>query len=149
MFKLNLKIALRNLWKNRGITVINIGGLAVALSAFILVMMYTTYETTFDHKNENYDRIYLVGRTSKDFKTNLTSPPLSKAIKANFPEVESAAKMKPGYFQFSISNGERSVYTQKYLIAEYDAAKMFNISPKNGLQKTNGDERAFYLNGLP
>ena len=146
MFKLNLKIALRNLWKNRGITAINIGGLAVALSAFILVMMYATYETTFDKENENYDQIYLVGRSSKDLSTNFTSPPLSKAIKANFPEVEKAGKMKPGYFQFPISNGKNSVYTQKYLIAEYDVVKMFNISPKNGLQKTNGEERAFYLN---
>ncbi|MEJ5995781.1 ABC transporter permease [Pedobacter sp. Du54] len=145
MFKLNLKIALRNLWRSRSITAINVGGLAVALAAFILVMMYATYETTFDQENENYDQIYLIGRASKDFKTNFTSPPLAKAIKANFPEVEKAGKMKPGYFQFSISSGENSVYTQKYLIAEYDAVKMFNISPKNGLHKTNGEERAFYL----
>jgi putative ABC transport system permease protein len=146
MFKLNLKIALRNLWKNKGITAINVGGLSIALAAFILVMMYFSYETSFDQSNENYDHIYLVGRSSKDSKTAFTSPPLAKAIKANFPEVEKAAKMKPGYFQFAISHGEKSVYTQKYLIAEYDAAKMFNISPKNGLQKPNGVERTFYLN---
>ena len=145
MFKLNLKIALRNLWKNRGITAINVGGLAIALAAFVLVTMYATYETSFDKENEHYDNIYIVGRTAKDFKTNYTSPPLSKAIRANFPEVERVAKMQPGYFQFSISKGETTVFTQKYLIAEYDAAKMFNINPKNGLRKTNGDERAFYL----
>lgn len=145
MFKLNLKIALRNLWRNKGITAINVGGLAVALASFILVMMYATYETSFDKDNQNYDQIYVIGRAWKDYKTNYTSPPLAKAIKENFPEVEKAVKMKPGYFQFSISNGDHTVFTQKYLIAEYDAVKMFNINPDNGLQKTNGDEKAFYL----
>lgn len=146
MFKLNLKIALRNLWKNKGITAINVGGLAIALAAFILVMMYATYETTFDSENESYDQIYLVGRASKDFKTNFTSPPLAKAIKSSFPEVEVAAKMKKGYFQFAITKGANTVYTQKYLLAEYEAAKLFNLSPPDGLQKPNGEERLFYLN---
>jgi putative ABC transport system permease protein len=53
MFRLNLKIALRNLWRNKVITSINIGGLAIALAAFILVTMYFTYETGFDKKNPN------------------------------------------------------------------------------------------------
>lgn len=146
MFKLNLKIALRNLWKNRGITAINVGGLAIALAAFILVMMYATYETSFDEANENYDRIFLVGRISEDSKTDYTSPPLADAIKQNFPEVERVGKMKPGYFQFAISHGDKSVFTQKYLISDYEAAKMFNLKSNNGLEKKNGDERAFYLN---
>ena len=51
MFKLNLKIALRNLWRNKFITAINVGGLAIALAAFILVAMYFAYETSFDKRN--------------------------------------------------------------------------------------------------
>ncbi|RZL14683.1 MAG: ABC transporter permease, partial [Pedobacter sp.] len=100
MFRLNFKIALRNLWKNRGITAINIGGLAVALAAFILVMTYATYETTFDKENPNYDNIYMVGRTLPEFSTNFTPPPLGKAIKANFPEVEAVGMTKKGGFEF-------------------------------------------------
>jgi hypothetical protein len=33
MFRLNLKIALRNLWKNKGFSLINIGGLAIGLGS--------------------------------------------------------------------------------------------------------------------
>lgn len=146
MFKLNLKIAFRNLWKNIGITSINVGGLAIALASFILLMMYFTYETSFDKKNPNYDNIYIVGRTFPDFKTNYTPPPFAKAIKESFPEVIAAGKMKKGGFEFAVSSKEATVFTKQQLFVEYEAAKMFNIIPEGGLQKPNGTETLYYLN---
>ena len=145
MFRLNLKIALRNLWRNRGITAINVGGLSIALAAFILLMMYFTYETTFDKKNPNYENIYIVGRTFPDFKTNFTPPPLSKVIKESFPEVVAVGKMKKGGFEFAVSAAEHTVFSKQQLFVEYEAAKMFNLVPKNGLQKPNGGEILYYL----
>ncbi|RZK75017.1 MAG: FtsX-like permease family protein, partial [Pedobacter sp.] len=147
MLKLNFKIALRNLWKNKGITIINIGGLAVALAAFILVMIYADYETTYDKENPNYERIYMVGRTLPEFNTNFTPPPLGKAIKANFPEVEAIGMTKKGGFEFPISNKEHTAFTSKYLIMDYEAAKMFNLKPEGGLVKPEGDQKwAFFVN---
>ncbi|WP_316832038.1 ABC transporter permease [Pedobacter aquatilis] len=147
MFKLNLKIALRNLWKNRGITTINVGGLAIALAAFILVVMYFTYETTFDKTNPNYDNIYIVGRIEPDFKTNYTSPPLAKAIKQSFPEVEEAGITKGSFFELTIKKGKHTVFAKNILQADYNAAKILNIQPNGGLVKPSGEvERLSYLN---
>ncbi|MEJ7558238.1 MAG: ABC transporter permease [Pedobacter sp.] len=147
MFKLNLKIALRNLWKNRGITTINIGGLAVALAAFILVMIYATYETTYDKENPNYDNIYIVGRTLPEFNTNFTPPPLGRAIKANFPEVEAVGTTKKGGFEFAISTEQHTVFATNYLIMDYEAAKLFHLKPDGGLEKPESSDRHFfYLN---
>ncbi|TCC92010.1 ABC transporter permease [Pedobacter frigiditerrae] len=145
MFKLNLKIALRNLWKNRGITSINVGGLAVALAAFILVTLYANYETSFDKKNPNYDQIYIVGRILPDLKTNYTPPPFGKAIKDNLPEVENVGVTKVGGFEFAISSNGATIFTKNLLRLDYNAAKMFNINPTGGLNKPAGDERLFYL----
>ncbi|TKC06500.1 FtsX-like permease family protein [Pedobacter polaris] len=145
MFKLNLKIALRNLWRNIGITSINVGGLAVALAAFMLLMMYFTYETSFDKKNPNFDNIYIVGRTFPDFKTNYTPPPFGKAIKENFSEVVAVGKMKKGGFELAVSSHTSTVFTKQQLFVEYEAAKMFNIIPEGGLKKPNGNEFLYYL----
>ena len=146
MFKLNLKIALRNLWKNRGITAINVGGLAIALAAFILVMMYATYETSFDKENPNYDNIYVVGITYPEFKTYYTAAPFAKAIKQNFPEVESAGIIKEGSFELTIKNGKNTLFTKNILQADYNASKMLNIKPEGGLVKPSNDvERLTYL----
>ncbi|MEE1944816.1 ABC transporter permease [Pedobacter sp. KR3-3] len=146
MFRLNLKIALRNLWKNRNITAINIGGLSIALAAFMLIMIYVAYETSFDKDNPNYDNIYLVGRKTPAFTSNYTSPPLSKEIKQNFPEVEAVGKMKSGGFEFAINSDKSTVFVQKLLFAEYEAAKMLNIKPLKGLEEPAGGEFLFYLN---
>ncbi|MFI5452616.1 FtsX-like permease family protein [Pedobacter sp. UC225_61] len=146
MFKLNLKIALRNLWKNKGITAINIGGLAIALAAFILVMLYAAYETSFDKKLPNYKNIYLVGRIYPDFKTNFTAPPLAKAIKQNFGEVEKAGVTKAAGFEFALSKGAQVFFMKNCLILDYNAAQMFNLQPSGGLTEPHADNRLMYVN---
>jgi len=146
MFRLNLKIALRNLWKNLGITAINVGGLAVALAAFMLLMMYFTYETGFDKNNPNYKNIYIVGRKYPEFKTNYTSPPLAKAIIQNFPEVELAGLTKGGYYELVLRNGNKTTLAKNFIQVDYNAAKILNLMPEGGLQKPAGDaERLNYL----
>jgi putative ABC transport system permease protein len=146
MLKLNLKISLRNLWKNIGISSINVGGLAVALASFILVMMYATYETSFDKENPNYDNIYAVGITYPEFKTYYTAAPFAKAIKQNFSEVVSVGIIKDGSFELTIKNGKNTLFTKNILQADYNAAKILNIKPNGGLIKPTGDvERLTYL----
>lgn len=114
MFRLNLKIALRNLWRNKSITSINVGGLAIALAAFILIIMYFTYEIGFDKASPNYKNIYIVGRIYPEFKTNYTSPPLAKAIKQNFPEVELAGLTNGGSLDLVLKNGNKTVFNYFY-----------------------------------
>lgn len=43
MFKLNLKIALRNLFINKIYAAINIGGLALGLTVFVIMLLYINF----------------------------------------------------------------------------------------------------------
>ena len=146
MYRLNLKIALRNLWRNRNITAINVGGLAIALAAFILIIMYFSYETGFDKSNPNYKNIYIVGRIYPEFKTNYTSPPLARAIKENFPEVELAGITKGGSFELVLRNGNKTVFTRNFIQVDYSAARILDLKPSGGLERPAGKiERLNYL----
>ncbi|RZJ78906.1 MAG: hypothetical protein EOO47_12395, partial [Flavobacterium sp.] len=58
MFKLNLKIALRNLWKNKGYTFINVIGLSIGMASCILIFLFIRYQLSFDEGVKNEDRIY-------------------------------------------------------------------------------------------
>lgn len=60
MYKNYLKIALRNLLKNKGYSFINIGGLAVGMAVAILIGLWIYDELTYDKNNQNYERIALV-----------------------------------------------------------------------------------------
>lgn len=58
MFKLNLKIALRNLWKNKGYTFINVIGLSIGMASCILIFLFIRSQLSFDEGFKNEGRIY-------------------------------------------------------------------------------------------
>tara|TARA_R110002096_G_scaffold326134_5_gene520066 strand:- start:2856 stop:5225 length:2370 start_codon:yes stop_codon:yes gene_type:complete len=105
MFKNYLKIALRNLRRNPGYSFINILGLSIGLSCFIIITAYIHYETSFDTFHEKTDRTYRVAvQQPSNFYlgTNhfaVTPVPLENAITNDFPEVETATTI-----------GKRSLY---------------------------------------
>ena len=147
MFKLNLKIALRSLKRNFSVSFINIGGLSVALAAFILIVLYVNYETSYDNDNPNYEHIYIVGRDLKDYKTNFTPPPLAALIAQNCPEVELVGKMTPSNLDFALISDAGRIYIKNTMVMDYNAAKIFNLRPQGGLKKPKGEyERLTYLN---
>ncbi|HEY2580907.1 MAG TPA: ABC transporter permease [Mucilaginibacter sp.] len=60
MIKNYLKIAWRNLVKNKASSFINIGGLAVGMAVAILIGLWIWDELSFDKYHQNYDRIAIV-----------------------------------------------------------------------------------------
>lgn len=57
MYRNYLKIALRNLRKNKGSSLINIGGLAVGMAVAIIIGLWIWDEVTYDRYHPNYERI--------------------------------------------------------------------------------------------
>ncbi len=92
MFKNYIIIAIRNILRQKGYSIINILGLAVGLASVILILLWVKYEFSYDHSNKNVDRIYRLGQTisysSGPLNTFSMPGPLSAAVKENFPEVE-------------------------------------------------------------
>ncbi|HKG05664.1 MAG TPA: ABC transporter permease [Pedobacter sp.] len=68
MFRINLKIAFRNLFKNKTFAAINIGGLALGLTGFILLLLFINHEGSYDKWNADLKKIYQV-RERHDFFT--------------------------------------------------------------------------------
>jgi len=60
MFKLNFKIALRNLWKSKGFTLINVGGLAIGLASCMILLLYVAYEWGYDKQFTDYQKTYVI-----------------------------------------------------------------------------------------
>jgi len=67
MFKLNLKIALRKLWKNKGYTLINVLGLSIGMASCILIFIFIRYQISYDEGYKHENRIY---RVVTDWKYN-------------------------------------------------------------------------------
>ncbi|WP_202913737.1 ABC transporter permease, partial [Pararcticibacter amylolyticus] len=88
-----IKIALRNLWRHKGYSFLNILGLAVGMTAFFLIFLYVSLELSYDSFHSKSDRIYrLVSDIKTPTETLRASGPawaVPSHLKADFPEVES------------------------------------------------------------
>ncbi|NIM14088.1 MAG: FtsX-like permease family protein [Candidatus Aminicenantes bacterium] len=94
MFKNYLKIAFRNIIRQKGYSFINISGLAIGLACFILMLLLTLDELSFDRFHENADHIYRVFIENKDSDLPLiavTPAPLAASLKKDFPGITEAA----------------------------------------------------------
>ncbi len=92
MLKNYLKIAWRNIRKNKTFSIINITGLAIGLSCFLLIALYVMDELSFDRFYPNADRIYRINSDIKFGGANLhmpvTSDMMGALLKKDYPQVE-------------------------------------------------------------
>jgi putative ABC transport system permease protein len=98
MLRNYVKTAIRNLWKNRTFSLINIGGLAVGMAVSFLILLYILNEVTYDRFNENYTNIYRMATKIDAQGRHLEVPsvpaPLGPALVEQFPEVIQAARLR-------------------------------------------------------
>ncbi len=98
MIKSYLKIALRNLKRNKVMSFINISGLAIGIATCLLILLFVQYEWSFDRYHEKADRIVRVvfkGMVQGE-KLNEANvmPPVAEALRDEFPEVEEATRLR-------------------------------------------------------
>ena len=100
MLKNFIKIAFRNILKNKIYSFINIFGLAIGLAGFILITILIKNELSYDSFNKKADRIYRVVEIQNQenigkLKVAVTMGPLAPALKEYFPDVENSARIAP------------------------------------------------------
>jgi putative ABC transport system permease protein len=92
-----LKIAFRNLLKNKGFSAINIFGLAMGMASAILIILWINHEISYDQFHEKKDRIYEAwNQTNYEGNIaawNTTPKVLAKTITQDLPEIEKAVRV--------------------------------------------------------
>jgi putative ABC transport system permease protein len=129
MFKNNLKIAWRNLMKDRQFTFLNLLGLSTGLACTLLIYLWIHDEYQFDKFHANDDRLYQIMEYRKSAGqvtvADESAGILSQTLADNFPEVEyAAAEIPAAWFQkFTLSVDEKNIKaTGQYVGKDY-----FNI----------------------
>ena len=94
-----LKIAFRSLIRNKSYSIINIFGLALGLTAFILIASFVRHEASYDRFHQNSQRIFRMGDSLKWSgnweKLAMTSAPMGPALQNDYPMVERATRIMP------------------------------------------------------
>ena len=98
MLKNYLKVAFRNVRRQKGYSFINIAGLTLGLACCLIIMLYVRYEFSYDRFHQHADRIYRVveDRTQPEGRTALSSASgfVGPALVRDLPEILHAVRFK-------------------------------------------------------
>ena len=93
-----LKMPWRVLTRNKAYTALNIAGLALGISACILIYLYVQHELTYDRQHPHADRIYKIGSTlnmqGKSNRFGITPYGLAPALQEEMPELEAVCRVR-------------------------------------------------------
>ncbi|MBN1948352.1 MAG: ABC transporter permease [Candidatus Cloacimonetes bacterium] len=108
MLKNFLVIAYRNMVRHKVITFINLSGLILGITAFLLIIIWVGYEMSFDSFNQNKDRIQRLGvdlEAGSHMVYPMSMPEAAPNLVAEYPEIIRAARLEsPGQATLKIGN---------------------------------------------
>jgi len=133
MLKNYLKIAVRNLLRNKGFSIINIAGLAIGMASALLILLWIQNELSYDRIYPKTDRIYFMYNRDK-FEGKLwawsnTPKPLATTLKKDYPAVEDAVRFSNITFLASV--GETHINSRGAFV-DSGFLNMFQLSMLKG-----------------
>jgi putative ABC transport system permease protein len=146
MFKNYVKIAIRNLLRNKLYSFLNITGLAIGIACCVLILLYVQDELSFDRFHEKADRIFRVNthfvipERTMHFAT--TAHVQGKMFKDEYPEVENYVRFNHYESRTVIRYKENTFYEEKFIFADNTLFDVFSFklikgNPKDALVKPN------------
>ncbi len=129
MLKNFLKTTLRNFWKNKTYSFLNIFGLAVGIACAGLIFLWVEDEFNYDHHNVKLNRLYSIQEnqdySGKIYTFSATPGLLAPSMKAEIPGVANTARTTwDQTVLFSL--GDKSIF-EKGLYADSSLLSMFTL----------------------
>ncbi len=130
MFSNYLKVALRNILRHKGYSLINILGLAIGMACCILLLLWVQDEVSYDKFHANGHQLYRVTEVWEDEEETelsvLTCPLLGPAVKEEIPEITHATRFHNDGEQI-INYGEMRFQNDVVGMADNDFLQMFTF----------------------
>ena len=137
------KIAFRNLKKNKVFSLINILGLAVGLTCFLLITSFVYSELTYDRFPADAKNIYRVNLSTIGNGDIAVYPHVDVAVgagmKSAYPEVKSFTRLSPANSSF-IRYNNRQFKEAHFAYADSNFLRFFSIPLIEGNGQTALDE---------
>src|ERR1700722_8647838 len=139
MIRNHFIVALRNLYRNKAFTAINIFGLAIGISTCLLIMLFVQNELGYDSFNAKADQIVrVVFRGSiqgEKMKEAMVMPPVAQTFKSEYPEVLEATRLR-NYGSPRITYGDKTFKENAFAYADSNFFEVFTLPFLKGNPKT-------------
>jgi len=140
MLKNFMKVALRNIIRQKGYSFITIFGLAAGIASCILIFLYVSFECSYDDYHPDSDRIFRVTmaystNAMHDFTTVWLAPPVVPTLREKYTEVQAAARLQPSG-ECRVKRNDSEFYEDGLVYAEPYIFDIFAIKFINGNPST-------------
>src|ERR1035437_4321489 len=135
MLKNFMKIAFRNLLKNKTYSFINIFGLSVGIMCTILILLWVNDEISYDMFNKNAKQIYRVIQYDNNGKNSRSPAQLAPTLAAGIPEIDSYARIVK-LPRLIFKRGTNNFYEDNGIIVDPSFFTMFDYPLLKGNPKT-------------
>ncbi|WP_276169086.1 ABC transporter permease [Zobellia alginiliquefaciens] len=149
MFKNYIKIAWRNLLKNKQQTIINLLGLTLGTVSCLTILLYVFAQLGYDQHHKEMDSIYRVETkiersNSETYHSATSSPPIAFALKEDFAEIEEATRvvLTDVFYSMLVRAAESTdaYYEPRVYMADSTFFKVFDYNFLEGDQLTSLNE---------
>lgn len=140
------KIALRNLWRAKSQSFINLMGLSVGLTGCLLIGLFVLDEWKFDQYHPDADRVFRIisDRTSDgpSGEWASTAPPIAPTMQEEFPEVQQTLRLFQVRQKMLFKRADKHFLEQGGFFAEESIFELFHLplrqgNPATALQEPN------------
>ena len=142
MLRNYLKIAFRTLWKSKGYAAINIVGLSVAFFVSVFLFLTAYFQLSYDSFHQDGNRIfqtYFFSNDPEKAERSGSMPfPLTPALKADYPEVEAAARLLNGS---DVVTYKGKYFDKQVMLTDPDFLKIFSFPMIKGNRATALNDR--------
>lgn len=129
MLKNYIKIAIRNIRRNKIYSTISVLGLAIGITGATLLYLYVDDELSYDAFHSNSDRIYRIVEFSPDEARQFgqTAPVLGATLEESYPEIQQMVRLyQPAGHIDMLWEGER-VHERNYVLADPGFFQIFDF----------------------
>lgn len=140
MLKNYIIVALRNLWKSKGFSAINIAGLAVGLATCLLILFFVLDELGYDRYNAKADRIYRVDADLRfggnHFVLAVDPDPMGPTMKKDYPQVEQYLRFRTYNNSFLVRKNNQNIQEDHVIFADSTLFDVFTLPMIQGDPRT-------------
>ncbi len=134
-----LKVALRNLFRQKLYAAINIFGLAIGLAICLLILLFVKDELSYDQYHTKADQIYRVVTqwgfgTDRVHETPINSYRLAPALETDFPELEALVRFSP--YGGLITYDNQDFQEDQLFLVDENVFEVFDFGWKSGDKET-------------
>ncbi len=131
MIKNHIKIAIRNLERNKSYAFISISGLAIGMAVCILLLFYVQHELSYDRFHANADHIYRLCQPEHPYQ----APQTAKLLADNLPEIKNYARILV-HGELKVQYGEKRFKETEFVFADASLFQIFSFQFSHGNPET-------------